>query len=184
MVQRRNQLAQDQRSEQGAWLLIASLAVFFLGSIVLYAIYVILRLAPGTEVIPFYLPQNFIFTTVNLLAISILLSLAVSAAKRERRADLVRYISLAFILSIIFFALQGSGLVWMMQQMMKPAQTMTNLYGLTFCLVVVHALHVIGGVAGLTFLLFGLSRHAYDHERNFPVRFAQCTGISWTSCGC
>ena len=48
---------------------------------------------------------------------------------------------------------------------------MKNLYGLTFCLVIVHALHVIGGVAGLTFLLFGLARQAYDHERYFPVKF-------------
>ena len=48
---------------------------------------------------------------------------------------------------------------------------MQNLYGFTLFLVIVHALHVIGGVAGLVFLLFGISRGAYDHERHFPVRF-------------
>ena len=43
--------------------------------------------------------------------------------------------------------------------------------GLTFFLVVLHALHVVGGVAGMVLLLFGISRNRYDHERHFPVRF-------------
>jgi cytochrome c oxidase subunit III len=171
MPNRRAQLVQDRRSEQGAWLFIASLAVFFVGSIVLYAVYVLIRTAPGVDVIPFYLPLNFVTTSVNLIAISVLLHLAVGAARTERHVDLSRYIVLAFILSIVFFFIQGSGLMWMLDRMVVPASTITNFYGLTFFLVIVHALHVVGGVAGLVLLLFGLRRHAYDHERNFPVRF-------------
>lgn len=171
MPHRRAQLAQDHRSEQGAWLLIASLAVFFVSCIILYAVYVVIRTKPGVDIIPFYLPRNFVLTTVNLIGISVLLHLAVGAARTERHVDLARYIVLAFILSIVFFIIQGSGLAWMMDKMMKPSNTITNLYGFTFFLVIVHALHVIGGVAGLVLLLFGVRRHAYDHERNFPVRF-------------
>ena len=58
----------------------------------------------------------------------------------------------------------------MIGQMLQPADTMQNLYGFTFFLVIVHALHV-GGVAGLALLLLGIRRQAYDHERHFPVRF-------------
>ncbi len=166
------QLAEDRRSEQGAWVFIASLTVFFIACIVLYAVYVFLRIRPAAgEIVPFYLPRGFLFTTVTMVAISILLHLAVGAARREKQVDLARYLYLAFAVSILFFILQGTSLSWMIDQMMKPTSATQNLYGLTFFLVVVHALHVVGGVAALNMLLFGLARQAYDHERNFPIRF-------------
>ena len=169
---RMKQVAEDRRLEQGAWLFLTSLSVFFISSTLLYAIYVLLRIAPGAgDTQPFYLPRQFILTTVNLVAISVLLHMAVGAVRRERRVDLARYIILAFILALFFFVIQGAALAWMIAEMMKPSDTMQNLYGLTFCLVIVHALHVIGGVAGLTFVLFGLARGKYDHERHFSIRF-------------
>jgi cytochrome c oxidase subunit III len=167
-----SRLAEDRRSEQGAWLFLASLSVFFVSCTLLYAIYVMLRIAPQAgEMQPFYLPRTFLLTTVNMVAVSVLLHMAVEAVRRERQTDFNRYIILAFILSFVFFALQGSALSWMVGELMKPSASIRNLYGLTFFLVVVHALHVVGGVAGLTFLLFGISRKHYDHERHFPVRF-------------
>lgn len=165
-------LAEDHRSEQGAWLFLASLSVFFVSCSILYAIYVMLRIAPQAGVIqPFYLPRSFLLTTVNMVAISVLLHMAVVAIRQERRTDFARYLIIAFILSLFFFVLQSAGLTWMVAQLMKPAAQIRNLYGLTFFLVVVHALHAVGGVAGLTFLLFGLRRGRYDHERYFPVKF-------------
>lgn len=169
---RTKQVAEDHRLEQGAWLFLTSLSVFFLSSTLLYAVYVLLRIAPEAgELQPFYLPRQFILTTINLVAISVLLHMAVGAVRRERRVDLARYIILAFILALVFFVIQGFALAWMISEMVKPSDTMQNLYGLTFFLVIVHALHVVGGVAGLTFVLFGLSRGKYDHERYFSIRF-------------
>lgn len=166
------QIAEDQRLQQGAYLLLASLGTFFFASLLLYAIYVMNRLKPDVEsIIPFYLPASFVLTTVVLVAISTLLHLAVGAVRSERQTDFQRYVVIAFLLSFAFFAIQGVGLFWMIRQMLQPAKTMVNLYGLTFFLVIVHALHVIGGVAGLAILIFGFRRKAYDHERNFPVRF-------------
>ncbi len=171
-MRRMNQVAEDRRLEQGAWLFLTSLTVFFISCTLLYAIYVMFRIAPlAGEVQPFYLPRLFILTTVNMLAISVLLHMAVEAVQRERRVDLARYIILAFILGIVFFLIQGSALALMVSEMLHPAALVNNLYGFTFFLVIVHALHVVGGVAGLTFILFGLSRGKYDHERYFPIRF-------------
>jgi cytochrome c oxidase subunit 3 len=162
----------DRRNEQGAWLFLISLSIFFLACMFLYAIYIVLRIAPESgDVQAFYVPRNFVLTTVNLIAISTLLHLAVNAVRREKLVDLARYIILSFVLSLVFFAIQGSGLAWMINEMQKPGPALQNLYGFTFFLVIVHALHVVGGVAGMVFLLFGIRRHAYDHERYFPVRF-------------
>lgn len=174
VVPNRNSRAvvEDQRAQQGAYLLLVSLGVFFIASLILYAVYVTTRVGrqPG-ELIPFYLPPSFLLTTVVLLSVSILMHLAVSAVRQERQTDFQRYITIAFLLSLLFFAVQGIGLFWMIQQLLQPSDTITNLYGFTLFLVLVHALHVIGGVAGLTLLLFGIVKKAYDHERHFPVRF-------------
>lgn len=167
-----NKLAEDRRLEQGAWLFLTSLSVFFFSSTILFAIYVMLRIAPEAgNVQPFFLPRMFLLTTVNMLAISVLLHMAVGAVREERRHDFKRYIVLSFVLSLVFFIIQGSALSWMVGELLKPEALISNLYGLTFFLVIVHALHVVGGVAGLTILLFGMSRGSYDHERHFPVRF-------------
>lgn len=167
-----NKIAEDQRSEQGAILLLVSLGVFFLASLILYAIYVVTRLGRDAgEVAPFYLPPSFVLTTISLIAVSVLLHLAVAAVRQERQSDFRLYILIAFCVSLLFFAIQGLGLFWMIQQLNEPFDTMLNLYSFTLFLVLVHALHVIGGVAGLTFILFGIARSRYDHERHFPVRF-------------
>ena len=165
-------LEEDRRGEQGAWLFLASLGVFFAACMVLYAIYVLLRIAPQAgEIQPFYLPRSFLLTTVNLVAISVLLHLSVGAIRRERRVDFARYLILSAILAVVFLAMQGSGLTWMVQAMQQRGPGISSLYGLTFVLVVLHALHVVGGAAGMVFLMFGLARGSYDHERYFPVRF-------------
>lgn len=165
-----SKLAQDRRSEQGAWLFLASLSVFFFSCVILYGIYVVIRASPpdGPQ---FILPRNFIVTTIVLVAISICLHMAVVAMRREKRADVWRYVIIASILSVVFFGLQSLGMIWMVNQLLATPQQDRSLYGFTFCLVLIHALHVVGGAAGLTLLLFGMSRDAYDHERHWPIRF-------------
>lgn len=165
-------LAEDRRNEQGAWLFIVSLAVFFFSCVLLYAFYVAVRVTgPGGLSQPFILPIGFITTTVVLIGISICLHMSVGAIRRERRADMKRYIIIACILALVFFGLQSTGMVSMIQRLMQTAQQERSLYGFTFMMVLVHALHVVGGAAGLVFLLFGISRDAYDHERYWPVKF-------------
>jgi cytochrome c oxidase subunit III len=165
-------IAQDRRNEQGAWLFLASLSVFFFSCVLLYAIYVVIRTAPPNGLAqPFFLPINFISTTIVLIAISICLHLAVGAIQRERRVDVWRYIIIACILNLVFFGLQSSGMMTMIQRLQESTQQDRSLYGFTFLMVLVHALHVVGGAAGLVFVLFGLSRDAYDHERYWPIKF-------------
>lgn len=166
------QIADDRQSMQGAILLLVTLGVFFFSSLILYAIYVLLRLEPNVgEIIPFFLPRGFLLTTVILVSISILLQMAVGAVRQERQADFSRYVVIAFLLAIAFMISQSIALMWMVNQLIQPHQSTVNLYGLTMALVMVHALHVIGGVAGIVHLLFGIFRKSYDHERHFPVRF-------------
>lgn len=165
------QLPEDQRSEQGAWLFLISLAVFFVSCILLYAIYVVIRVSPAGEIPNFWLPQSFIYSTLILIGISYCLHHAVVAVRTEKRVDLARYVVIASLLAVTFFAIQGTGMAWMIQELEASPSQDRSLYGFTFVLVLLHALHVIGGAVGLTLVIFGIRREAYDHERYWPIRF-------------
>lgn len=165
-------LSDDTRRAQGAWLLLVSLSIFFVATIILYAIYVVLRMTRGEETVaPFYLPLNFIGTTTILVGISVCMHLAVAAVRREARTDLLRYLVLSLILSVAFFAVQSFGMVWVVTRFAADASPNRSLYGMTFVLALLHALHVVGGLVGLGIVLVRAWRGRYDHESYFAIRF-------------
>jgi cytochrome c oxidase subunit 3 len=165
-------LSDDMRRAQGAWLLLVSLSVFFVATIILYAIYVVLRMTGGQQTVaPFYLPANFIATTVILIAISTCLHLAVGAVRREARTDLLRYLVLSLLLALTFFAVQSFGMAWVVSRFADDQSPNRSLYGMTFVLALLHALHVVGGLVGLCIVVARAWRGRYDHESYFAIRF-------------
>ena len=44
-----------------------------------------------------------------------------------------------------------------------------KIYGMSFTLSFIHALHVIGGMVFLGYVIFQASRNRYDHERHWAV---------------
>ena len=46
------------------------------------------------------------------------------------------------------------------------------MYGLVFFLILVHALHVVGGIVALGIVTFRARRRKYDHENYMGVQFA------------
>lgn len=166
----------EKREEQGAWVFLVSLGVFFFSCVILYGAYVTMRLTEqaGSQeatIQPFTLPWGFLATTVNLLAISATAHAALFAIRRGDRGAFRFRLKIAFGLSILFFIVQSYGLVDLVTAQMQPTSALRNLYGLTFVLVVLHALHVIGGVAALGLLLYRDRQDAYSVDRTFPVKF-------------
>jgi len=163
----------DARRVQGAWLLLISLGVFFVATILLYAIYVWLRMRSGaSQVAPFYLPISFVATTVILIAISTCLHLSVAAVRREARVDLLRYLTLAMVLAVAFFATQGWGMAWIVSRFADDQSPNRSLYGMTFVLAMLHALHVVGGMIGMGIVFVRAWQGRYDHESYFAIRFS------------
>ncbi len=160
---------EHQKRLQGAWLFLLSLAVFFVSCIILYTLYVLMRLKGAIQ--PFSIPLGFVFATISLVATSVCMHLAVEAVRREKRTDLYRYLVLSFLLSLVFFVIQASSMAWMMSQYYEAEAPNWNLHGLTFFLVFLHALHVIGGMVALYLVLMGTKRDIYDHESYFPIHF-------------
>ncbi len=83
----------------------------------LYAIYVVMRLTNGTETVaPFFLPLNFVWTTIILIAISICSHLSVESVKREAQPEMMRYLTATVVLAVLFFVVQGYGMVWIVNR--------------------------------------------------------------------
>ena len=175
---KRQRLPQDARAMQGVWLLLGSLGVFFFSSILLYMLYVALRLTPQVGLKPqsFYLPRSFLPSTLLLFGVSGSLEWALRAAKRDRSNDVRIATIAALILAVLFIVVQSEGMWRLVTASLNVASSRNSAYALTFVLAFLHALHVVGGLAGLSIAAFNATKDRYDHERYFGLRF--CT-IYW-----
>jgi cytochrome c oxidase subunit 3 len=160
---------------QGVWLFLLMLSVFFVSSILLYIIYVAMRLSPeaAMRARSFYLPKSFVPSTLLLVGVSGALEWALRSAKKDRTADTKRACLAALVMGILFMVVQSEGMYRLIFASSESASLRTSAYALTFALALVHALHVVGGLVGLVSTFFGSLQSKYDHERYFGLKF--CT---------
>lgn len=161
-------LPPDQRAQQGGLLFIASLLVFFVASIVMFLLYVSWRSQDfiRKEV----LPLNFAASTICLVAISVLLHLAVKAIRREHRSKSLVLMVVSFVGSVIFLGVQGKAM-WDIAGGYDQGGLDAGLKGMMLVLALLHALHVIGGVAALAIVTLRTWQNLYDHERHWGISF-------------
>ena len=166
-------LPQDVRAMQGVWLFLLMLGVFFASSILLFVLYVVLRLSPEAGMRPdsFYLPRSFVPSTILLFGVSGALEWSFRAA-RNNQSNGVRVASIAaLIMGLLFMAIQSEGMFRLVRAASEARSLRNSLYALTFVLAFLHALHVVGGIVGLFITAFNANRDKYDRERNFALRF-------------
>lgn len=167
-------LPNEIRLRQGAWLFLAMLAIFFLSCMILFLLYALTRTkSADLKIPPLEVPVSFVSTTLLLVGISACLHFAVRSARCEQQLALKRYVSLAFVMSILFLLIQSIGMAWLAIVHFKVDKPQETLYGLTFFLALVHALHVVGGVVSITYVLTKVWRQMYDHENYWGVLY--CT---------
>ena len=169
------ELPQDVRAMQGVWLFLLMLGIFFASSILLFVLYVVLRLSPEAGMRPdsFYLPRSFVPSTILLVGVSGALEWSLRAA-RNNQSNGVRVASVAaLIMGLLFMVIQAEGMVRLVRAASEAQSLRNSLYSLTFVLAFLHALHVVGGIVGLVITAINANRDKYDHERNFALRF--CT---------
>lgn len=164
----------EARTSQGIWLFLASLAIFFLASILLYVVYIAMRVqgdAPFAQ--PLALPWSFIPSTVLLVGVSFCLEMAYRGAKRDRHKQVRGYMVAACAMGLGFLAIQSDGMKRLLDGLAEATTRNESAYGYTFILVFLHAAHVAGGMVGLWITARNAMRNAYDHERSIGLRF--CT---------
>jgi cytochrome c oxidase subunit 3 len=163
-------LPSDHRFQQGGALFLVSLVVFFLSSILLYAIYAYSRREdPQTDST---LPSAFLVSTVCLLLISGLVHWATRTIRREQRRTTCILLCISAIAAVIFMGVQYQAMINLLSGPALDGGTGKGIAGMVVVLAVLHALHVAGGVVALGIVSIRSLQGRYDHERHWPVDFA------------
>ncbi|WP_146593979.1 cytochrome c oxidase subunit 3 [Novipirellula galeiformis] len=165
-----DRLPTDRRYQQGGWLFIGSLLVFFITSIILYGFYAYSRRDDPLSNVP--IPMTFLASTVCLLGISGLLHLATASIRREKRLLTSGLMGLSAVLAILFTGFQIHSMYTMLSGPVVQQGNGKGLVGMVIVLAFLHALHVAGGIISLGIVAVRLLQGRYDHERHWPVDFA------------
>lgn len=164
----------------GMWLFLAALAMLFVGGMLAYIIVritgtfertnpltgeTIAATAPPLGTID--VPLVLWLSTASILLSSYTIHRALDNITHERQTKFRQALIVTIMLAVPFFLAQGAGLAGMLGEASDAGAALQN--AVVF-LIVVHALHVIGGLIPL--LLITKRAHAgrYDHEYHTPVR--------------
>lgn len=184
-------------SSIGIVLFLTSLGMLFLASMLGY---VLMRaqhpdLAQGTIV----LPRTLLASTLLMLASSLTIHLAMTAIRRERQALFRMYLNATMVFAALFVLVQTPAMVQLYRQhtvtmsqweaerattQPTTAPTPTNraaderiatkrsvpFYALVMFLILLHALHVVGGMVALGLVAYNAAKERYDHENYAGVR--------------
>ena len=131
---------------------------------------------------PIEIPALAWASTVVLLAASFTIHRAAVSISNERLSACLKFLHITSALAVLFLVIQTPCMWQVLQKhrvieehIMATRETgqisPVTLYGLVFILILLHALHVIGGIIALAIVTFRASRQAYDHENNMGVQF-------------
>jgi heme/copper-type cytochrome/quinol oxidase subunit 3 len=152
----------------GILLFLASLSMLFIASLIGYFVIRIFGAAsPRGRALQ--LPPILWISTLVMVASSVTMARALRAIRAERRGDFRRALLFTTALAVTFVAIQAPALADMLRSHARLEPTGMRLYGLLFFLVLLHALHVVGGLVMLAVVLLNARRGRYDHEHHSSV---------------
>jgi cytochrome c oxidase subunit 3 len=153
------------------WLFLAALAILFFASMLGYAVFRVSgKLSPPLGTLQF--PALLWLSTALVLAASVSIHQALRSVRREQQEPLRRWVGITLILASLFVLVQTPALLSLLGTHSARGETGHTLYGMVFFLILLHALHVVGGVVALLVVSVRAARHLYDHESHLGVRFA------------
>jgi cytochrome c oxidase subunit 3 len=172
--------APPRASSIGMWLFLAALAMLFISSMWMY---VLMRLHFFGRISndPIHVPTLAWGSTAVLLAGSFTIHRAVVAIRRERVGVCLKYLYITCGIAVLFLVVQSPCMAEVLAAHRAIADrakesaasfSPVSMYGLVFFLILVHALHVVGGIVALGIVTFNTRHLKYDHENYMGVSFA------------
>lgn len=121
------------------------------------------------------LPAALWISTVLVIAASFTISRSLAAVRRERQRPFRAWLAATLILAVLFVIMQAPSLGSILSEHFtrnRSGQTPVALVGAMFFLIVVHALHVVGGIITLAWVMYRAGQNTYDHEHHMAIRHA------------
>lgn len=157
----------------GMMLFLASLTMLFVASILGY---IAVRLqwlnadrGPTPPLGEIHLPPVLWLSTLVILLSSVALHYAGHCVALERQTQFRRAMGFTAALGTVFLIVQAPALFALVQSQQDVAQVNIRLYALIVSLVILHGLHVIGGLVPLFVITAKAYKGKYDHEHHHPV---------------
>jgi cytochrome c oxidase subunit III len=163
-------LPAESRGSQVGWIFIASLAMFFLAGMVAYVCVVSLLMRRNEGLVGIQIPWSLLWSSACLIVVTVGVQWGAWNVRRDHIVSASRWLKLALVLATVFLAIQAQGLAAMF--LTRDGNQAYSVIALAVVLGVLHALHVIGGVLALGWVVIRTDRGHYDHERHWPVDFA------------
>ena len=170
------------QAKLGFYLFLASLAMFFLGSLITYLVIRDQAFNPIPDAIPdsiatmgpesyapLKLPISFWLSTILLIVVSVALHKACYMVRRERQEEFRFFLIAGGIAASVFVIAQMFGMAHLLGEHFSKSDGSMKVYGMSFTLSLIHALHVVGGIAFLGFVINNAYKERYDHERHWAV---------------
>lgn len=157
------------QSAIGMWLFLAALTMLFASSMLGYAF---IRTRPQHAGSAIHLPVALWLSTVLVLGVSAALAAAQSYFRQQRRHACRQALIVALALAAGFVTVQTPALVSLLLAHRTAMPTGVHIYGLIFFLILLHALHVIGGIVGLTRLTLWSQAGHFELSNPLPIRNA------------
>jgi cytochrome c oxidase subunit III len=175
----------------GMLLFLAALAMLFFASIFGYVL--IRVMTPEVKLGTIHLPATLWVSTALMLASSYTIHRALGAIRREKHELFRTYLTTTIVFAAVFCAVQTPAMVdllrqhetvtetWRQQREAAPAalpmptpdsdfderipgQRSVPFYALVMVLILIHALHVVGGIVSLGLVAYNGYKGRYDHE--------------------
>lgn len=156
------------RSRIGLVVTLTSLAVLFASGLLSYVLirYNTLR---ATPLAPLQIPYALWLSTAVLLLASFALQRSLAFVRRERHESFRLALSVTCIAGFAFLVIQFDGLHQLLADHFAGKDKNPGLAGLVFVLVLLHAVHVLGGLAVLAEVTRRAFVGRYDHEYHSGV---------------
>ena len=164
------------------YLFLASLGMFFLASMITYLVIRAQAFRPIPDAVPggiltqgpdiyesLTLPISFWVSTLLLVLISVFLQRACWLVQREKQTGFRYWLVWSLAGALVFVLIQSFGMADLATQHFSKTDGSTKVYGMSFTLAFIHALHVLGGMVFLGFVIYQAFRDRYDHERHWAV---------------
>jgi len=159
----------------GLWLFLAALFMLFFSSLMGYALIRLQALNRiGWGVI--HLPRLLWLSTALMLAASLALQSALTRIRHNHLRQFKFSLLAAMAFAIAFVAVQTPALIQLLDAHGQFRHRGIAIYGLIFCLILLHALHVVGGLIALARIIIRGLRNAYTAAHFAPVRY---TALYW-----
>ena len=157
----------------GMILFLAALFMLFAASLLAYVLIRVGRNAPPIGYV--HLPVLLWLSTGLVIGVSVALAVATRQIREGRHRSYRKSLTAALALAAGFLTVQAPAMVNLLGQHSTLRASNIHLYGLIFFLILLHALHVVGGMVTLVIVTVKAHRGAYERLPDATPSAAQGT---------